>query len=69
MLLEEYRPTFVHVKGEKNVVANMLSRLDMEAYLKDTISHEESTKELSYVTTKNMKIKEFPMSPKTISKQ
>ena len=30
MLLEEYGPTCVYVKGEKNVVANSLSRLDME---------------------------------------
>ena len=36
MLFEEYRLTFVYIKGEKNVVANALSRLDMEVYSKDT---------------------------------
>ena len=69
MLLEEYGPTFVHVKGEKKVVAEVLSRLDMEVCSKDTISQEESNKELSYVTTEDMELEEFPMLPKIISKQ
>ena len=68
MLLEEYGPTFVHVKGEKNVVAGTLSRLDMKAYLKDTISQRRFTKELSYVTTEDIEIKEFPILPKIFSK-
>ena len=69
MLLKEYGPTFVHVKGEKNVVADALSRLDMEACPKDTISQEESNKELSYVTTEDIEWEEFPMLPKLISKE
>ena len=68
MLLEEYGPTFVHVKGEKNVVADALPRLDMEAYSRNIISQEESNKELSYVTTEDIEIKEFPILPKIFSK-
>ena len=69
ILLEEYRPTFVYVKGEKNVVADALSRLDMEACSKDLLNQEEPNKKLSYVTTEDMEFEQFPMSPKTISKQ
>ena len=30
LLLEEYGPTFIHIKSEKNIVADALSRLDTE---------------------------------------
>ena len=30
LLIEEYGPTFEHIKGEKNIVANALSRLDAD---------------------------------------
>ena len=40
----------------------------MEACLKDTISQEKSNKELSYVSTEDMEIEEFPILPKIISK-
>ena len=32
LLLEEYGPTFVHIKGERNVIADALSRLDARHY-------------------------------------
>ena len=36
-LLEEYGPEIKHVPGEKNVIADALSRLDMEDNGYDTI--------------------------------
>ena len=68
MLLEEYGLIFIYVKGGKNVIANALSRLDMEAYLRNTISQEESNKELSYIITEDMEIEEFLILSERISK-
>ena len=42
MLLEEYAPEFRHVKGEKNVVTDALSRLDMEAKEYDELETDKS---------------------------
>jgi Integrase zinc binding domain/RNase H-like domain found in reverse transcriptase len=36
LLLEEFGPEYVHVKGEDNVVADALSRMEMEARTHDT---------------------------------
>jgi hypothetical protein len=36
LLLEEFGPEYVHVKGEDNVVADALSRMDMEARTPET---------------------------------
>ena len=30
LLIEEFGPTFVHIKGERNVIADTLSRLDAD---------------------------------------
>jgi hypothetical protein len=30
LLIEEFGPTFLHIKGEKNVIADALSRLDAD---------------------------------------
>ena len=38
MLLEEFGPEFVHMKGTKNVVADALSRLDMKPNPRDVIN-------------------------------
>ena len=67
MLLEEFGPSFEHIAGKKNVVADALSRLDMQINKHD---HKEDTVEnqqLSYVTEEDIIEEEFPMSPKEIA--
>ena len=59
MLLEKYGPTFIHIKGGKNVVANALFRFDMEAYSKDTISQKESYKFSATLELKIWNLKNF----------
>ncbi len=52
-LLEKFGPQVVHVKGETNVVADALSRLDMELREYDTIEEADDVRpQLSYVSKK-----------------
>mmetsp|Transcript_2824 Transcript_2824/g.7823 ORF Transcript_2824/g.7823 Transcript_2824/m.7823 type:complete len:1452 (-) Transcript_2824:296-4651(-) len=69
ILLEEYGPTVVHVKGENNVVADALSRLPME-HRDDDVSNttEEERTPLSYMSTTETESAEFPMKPTTVQK-
>ena len=71
MILEEYGPEVVHVKGESNVVADALSRLDMEAKPEDELPDEEEDQKLqyAYVKTKDMDLEQFPMSPRLLQQQ
>ena len=71
MLLEEFAPEVSHVEGEKNIAADALSRLEMEAKEEDLILSEESEERLqcACATTKDIKEEKFPMSPKLISKK
>ena len=69
MLLEEYGPTVQHIQGEKNIVADALSRLDLSQKQHDEIQDTKITTQLSYVnqTDINEVLEEvFPMSPKEI---
>ena len=68
MLLEEFGPSFEHVAGQKNVVADALSRLDMETKRHDQVEDTEAKIQLSYVTEGEILEEEFPMSPKEIAK-
>ncbi len=68
MLVEEFGPEFQHVKGERNVVADALSRLDMEFKESDERATDEIPVQLSYMNTAEAKSEEFPMSPKLIEK-
>ena len=68
MLLEEFGPEFEHIKGEKNVVADALSRLDMSSSDYDTINDIHETRQLTYVTNTDIESEEFPMSPELINK-
>ena len=65
LLLEEYGPTYVHVAGKSNVVADALSRMDadfgVEAPSADNVA------EMSYEFAK-AKEPAFPMSPTLIAK-
>jgi hypothetical protein len=66
MLLEEFGPKFVHVKGERNVVADALSRLDMEHREYDELDESEQPKQLSYVIKDEIEEYSFPMDPRLI---
>ena len=69
MLLEEFGPEVKHVQGVKNVVADALSRLDLEPKSQDEVQDTKTNNQLSYVNQTDMdKILEdvFPMSPREI---
>ena len=68
MLIEEYGPEFRHVEGEKNVVADTLSRLDMEFKEGDEIATDEPATQLSYMNPMEATAEEFPMNPTLIKK-
>lgn len=65
LLLEEYGPTYVHVKGTDNVVADALSRMDAD--FDSPPPSVESVVEMSNAFSKK-KDESFPMSPALISK-
>ena len=65
LLLEEYGPTYVHIKGSDNVVADALSR--MEADFQAKMPSADSLTEMSNAFSKE-KDESFPMSPKLIEK-
>ena len=48
MILEGYGPEVVHIKGVHNVVANAMSRLDIQAKLKDELPDEGKYPKLEY---------------------
>ena len=71
MLLEEFGPTVEHIKGEKNVVADALSCLDLTQKQHDMIMDTKNPPQLSYVNQTDIdEVLEdvFPMSPKEIKK-
>lgn len=68
MIVEEFGPEFRHVKGPKNVVADALSRLDMEFKESDEIATDEPMVQLSYMNQREAISEEFPMHPALIRK-
>ena len=68
LLLEEYAPTFIHIKGETNVVADALSRLDAD--FSNVSNHIYTNNELatSYVSSEEITEYEFPISGKSFYK-
>ena len=68
LLLEEIGPTLMHIKGEKNVIADALSRLDAD--FNETLPTEPTNDSMAYIfsTTKDIKETDFPLSPTLISK-
>ena len=74
-MLEEYIPTFKHIKGKSNKVADALSRLDMQPNEYDTINNDPTPKTLkynnnvskskkqSYIGRKDIMEETFTMSP------
>ena len=65
LLLEEYGPTYVHVKGSDNVVADALSRMDADFEVQ--MPSASNTTEMAHAFSKE-KDESFPMSPKLIEK-
>ena len=60
LLIEEFGPTFVHIKGEKNVIADALSRLDAD--FSETLPAEPTNDSMAYIflTTKDIRETDFP---------
>ena len=69
MILEELGPKIEHIKGTTNVVADALSRLEIDHIDSDEIETDDDRPELSYMTVREAKSEEFPMSPKLIQKE
>ena len=69
MLLEEFGPKVEYVQGHKNVVADTLSRLDLQSKQHDEIDDTEHPTQLAYFKEEdvnNVLEEIFPMSPKEI---
>ena len=62
MMLEEFGPKIEHIKGTTNVVADALSRLEIDHKDSDEIETDDDRPELSYMTVREAKSEEFPMS-------
>ena len=71
LIVEEFGPQFKHIQGQKNIVADALSRLAMEAMEakeSDEAPTEEPSQELSYMNPREAISEEFPMQPELIKK-
>ena len=68
LLIEEYGPTFVHIKGEHNIIADALSRLDANFDKKYTVTPMNERMATMFVTKTDIKETDFPLSPKLIAK-
>ena len=68
LLIEEFGPTFVQFKGERNVIADALSRLDTD--FSETLPTEPMNDSMAYIflTTKDIRETDFPLSPILIAK-
>jgi len=69
MMLEEFGPTVQHIAGTTNIVADALSRLEIEQKDSDEIETENDRLQLSYMTVREAKSEEFPMHPHLIRKE
>ena len=71
MILEEYGPEVVHVKGVHNVVADAMSRLDIQTKPEDEIPDEGKYPKLeyAYVNKKDIESEQFPMAPRLLWQQ
>ena len=69
LLIEEFGPTFLHAKGEQNVIADALSQLDAD--FNETFPTEPSNDSMMayiFLTEKDIKETDFPLSPILIAK-
>jgi len=68
LLVEEYAPTFVHIKGEHNVVADALSRLDADFSVNLSNQPSAYDQARAYASVTEIAEFEFPLSGKTLAK-
>ena len=68
LLVEEFGPTFVHIKGERNVIADAISRLDAD--FSETLPTKPTNESMAnvFLTTKDAKETDCPLSPILIAK-
>ena len=66
--IEEFGPTFIHITGEKNIIADSLSRL--HANFNEKLPTEPTNDSMAYIFLTDTDIKEtnFPLSPNSIAK-
>jgi RNase H-like domain found in reverse transcriptase/Reverse transcriptase (RNA-dependent DNA polymerase)/Integrase zinc binding domain len=69
MMLEEFGPKIEHVAGKNNVVADALSRLEITHADADEVATDEEKPQLTYMTAREAKSENFPMSPILILKE
>ena len=69
MMLEEFGPKIEHIKGTTNVVADALSRLEIDHKDSDEIETDDDRPQLSYMTVCEAKSEEFPINPQLIKKE
>jgi hypothetical protein len=76
LLLEESGPTYVHIAGKNNIVADALSRLEKDESLSETeeglvLSHAITKHDLVHhiMNVDEMESEEFPMSPEIIARE
>src|SRR5210317_352670 len=68
LLLEEFGPELIYLKGEKNIVADALSRLPMEEEDTNEINTFETMALYNAETVKDKKVEYYPLRFKTILK-
>ena len=67
LYIEEYCPELVYIKGEKNIVADALSRLDIKyEHMKEAYFTEEMHSFLYCLSTEDLSESAFPLSYKVI---
>ena len=72
LILEEYNPTFYHIDGPKNVVADALSRLNMGANENDSLGDQKMSPQLIaevYKTDESSDANLYPLKFKKIAKE
>ena len=68
LLLEEFGAQFEYVKGQKNIIADAMSRLNADYETEFEIKPDKSTMAEMYVISGEEKETDFPLSPKLIQK-
>jgi RNase H-like domain found in reverse transcriptase len=68
LLIEEFGPTFLHIKGERNVITDALSQLDADFNMTLPIKPTNESMAYIFLTEKDIKETDFPLSPVLISK-
>jgi RNase H-like domain found in reverse transcriptase len=68
LLIEEFGPTFLHIEGEKNIIADALSQLDAD--FSETLPTEPTNDSMAciFLVMKGIKETDFRLSPILISK-